>query len=45
VEDYAIVAGVPARVVRCRFDEVQRRRHDDMLARPAFEGAYAEKVR
>jgi len=45
VEDYAIVAGVPARVVRCRFDEAQRRLHDDMLARPAFEGVYAEKIR
>jgi acetyltransferase-like isoleucine patch superfamily enzyme len=45
VEDYAIVAGVPATLVRHRFDPEQRRAHDAMLDEPAREGAYAETLR
>ncbi len=39
VEPYTIVAGVPARVIRSRFDSEQIKRHDDALfgqSRPAM---------
>jgi hypothetical protein len=39
------VAGVPARVLRCRFDPAERSVHDAMLDQPAFEGRYAERLR
>ena len=40
VPAYAIVAGVPAKIVRYRFDESQRTIHEQMLQQPArFGGA------
>ncbi len=42
VEAYAIVAGVPARFLRYRFDSDGRRLHDEMLAKPASAGTYCE---
>lgn len=38
VPPYAIVAGVPAAIVRYRFDEDGRRIHEEMLRRPAAAG-------
>lgn len=35
VPPYAIVGGVPAKVIRYRFDEEGRRRHEEMLRQPA----------
>jgi len=41
VEPYAIVAGIPARMVRSRFQlEEDKARHDAMLAEPARPGRY-----
>lgn len=40
VPPYAIVGGVPARVLRYRFDERQQAIHEAMLAEPTKQGAY-----
>ena len=43
VPPYSIVAGVPARVLRTRFeDEADRKRHEEMLDGPSFAGEYCD---
>lgn len=42
VPAYSIVAGVPARVVRSRFDPEQIEVHDEMLALDAYRGEFCE---
>jgi acetyltransferase-like isoleucine patch superfamily enzyme len=44
VPPYAIVAGVPARVLRYRFDPEEQRAHDRMLAEPARGGQFAPQL-
>ena len=45
VPPYAVVAGVPAKVLRYRFDEGGRAIHDAMLARPATRGRHPGPLR
>ena len=43
VEPYAVVAGVPAKKVSVRFDDIESiKQHDAMLELSAFSGEYAE---
>lgn len=44
VAPYAIVAGVPARVVRYRFNEKAQHEHDQMLAGPTRAGDFAPRL-
>jgi len=45
VPPYAIVAGVPAKILRYRFDERERAIHDAMLARPTTRGRHPGPLR
>jgi acetyltransferase-like isoleucine patch superfamily enzyme len=45
VPPYAVVAGVPARVLRYRFDEQERMIHDRMLAQPTERGEHPGPLR
>lgn len=45
VPPYAIVAGVPARLLRYRFDERERAIHDRMLAQPTQRGEHPGPLR
>jgi acetyltransferase-like isoleucine patch superfamily enzyme len=45
VEDYAIVAGVPARQIAARFSETERREHNAMLQQPVQEREYCPPVK
>jgi acetyltransferase-like isoleucine patch superfamily enzyme len=38
VPPYAVVGGVPAKVLRFRFDEREQAIHEQMLAQPAKQG-------
>jgi len=42
VPEYSIVGGVPARVIRSRFDDSEIQTHDEMLSRPAWQGEYCD---
>lgn len=43
VPPFSVVAGVPARVIRKRFDDPDdERKHDEMLALPTVEGKYCD---
>lgn len=44
VPPYTIVGGVPARPIRQRFDEAERKQHDAYLAQPPHEGTYCEPI-
>jgi acetyltransferase-like isoleucine patch superfamily enzyme len=45
VPPYAIVAGVPAKILRYRFDERERVVHEEMLAQPAKRGRHPGPLR
>lgn len=45
VPAYAVVAGVPARVLRYRFDEPERALHERMLAQPTQRGEHPGPLR
>jgi acetyltransferase-like isoleucine patch superfamily enzyme len=45
VPPYAVVAGVPARVLRYRFDERERAIHEAMLAQPTQRGRHPGPLR
>ena len=42
---YAIVVGVPAKILRYRFDERERTVHEAMLAQPAQRGRHPGPLR
>lgn len=44
VSPYTVVGGVPARLIRERFDAEAQKRHDAYLALPPHEGNYCEPV-
>jgi len=44
VPPYAIIGGVPARVIRFRFDDHQKTAHDAYLSLPAQRGKFCERV-
>jgi acetyltransferase-like isoleucine patch superfamily enzyme len=45
VPPYAIVAGIPAKILRYRFDEREQVIHEEMLAQPAKRGRYPGPLR
>ena len=45
VPPYAIVVGVPARILRYRFDERERAVHEEMLAQPTKRGRHPGPLR
>ncbi len=45
VPPYAIVVGVPAEIVRYRFDERERAIHEEMLAQPTKQGRHPGPLR
>jgi acetyltransferase-like isoleucine patch superfamily enzyme len=45
VPPYAVVAGVPAQVLRYRFEERERARHEAMLAQPTQRGQHPGPLR
>lgn len=45
VPPYAIVAGVPAKILRDRFDERERAVHEEMLAQPTKQGRHPGPLR
>jgi acetyltransferase-like isoleucine patch superfamily enzyme len=45
VPPYAIVVGVPAEILRYRFDERERAVHEEMLAQPTKQGRHPGPLR
>jgi acetyltransferase-like isoleucine patch superfamily enzyme len=45
VPPYAVIAGVPAKVLRYRFDERERAIHEEMLAQPTHRGQHPGPLR
>jgi len=43
VPNYSICGGVPARVIRSRFEIAEQDEHNEMLGRPATEGDYCDR--